>query len=131
MEHLKDVLKTTLGEMERLLSTKTVVGEPVELRGNIIVPLVAVGFGFGGGGGEGEDQKRANAKGTGLGTGAGGGVRPVALVIVDKDGNVRVEPLRTAASVVEKAGEAVAHILERRSRRDADVASAGSAHEAS
>jgi uncharacterized spore protein YtfJ len=121
MQLLNDVLKTTLGEMERMITTKTVVGEPVEVRGNTIIPLVAVGFGFGGGGGEGEDSKRATAKGTGLGSGAGGGIRPVALVIVDKDGHVRVEPLRTAASVVEKMGEAVAHVLETRSKREPAV----------
>ena len=116
MEQLNDVLKTTLGEVERMLSTKTVVGEPFEVRGNTIVPLIAVGFGFGGGGGEGEDHKLANAKGSGLGTGAGGGVRPVALVIVDKDGHARVEPIRTVASVVEKMGEAVAHVIESRNK---------------
>ena len=118
MEQLNDVLKTTLGEVERMLSTKTVVGEPFEVRGNTIVPLIAVGFGFGGGGGEGEDHKLANAKGSGLGTGAGGGVRPVALVIVDKDGHARVEPIRTVASVVEKMGEAVAHVLESRNKTE-------------
>jgi hypothetical protein len=62
MEQLNDVLKTTLGEIERMLSTKTVVGEPFDVRGNTIVPLVAVGFGFGGGGGEGEDPKKVNAR---------------------------------------------------------------------
>jgi uncharacterized spore protein YtfJ len=41
MEQLNDVLKTTLGEVERMLSTKTVVGEPFEVRGNTIVPLIA------------------------------------------------------------------------------------------
>ncbi len=116
MEQLDTLLKTTLGEIEKMLSTKTVVGEPFEVRGNTIIPLVAVGFGFGGGGGAGEDQKAAKAKGSGLGTGGGGGVKPVALIIVDKDGHVRVEPLRTAASVVEKLGEAVARVVE--SRKD-------------
>jgi uncharacterized spore protein YtfJ len=121
MEHLNEVLKTMLGEMERMLSTKTVVGEAVDVRGNTIVPLVAVGFGFGGGGGEGEDAKRGAGKGFGVGSGAGGGIRPVALVIIDKDGHLRVEPVRSAASVIEKAGEAVAHVIE--TRRKADAAS--------
>ena len=120
MEQLDDLFKTTLGEVERMLSTKTVVGEPFEVGGNTIVPLVAVGFGFGGGGGAGEDQKNAMAKGSGMGTGAGGGVKPVALIIVGKDGQVRVEPIRTAASVVEKLGEAVAHVVEGRRKTEKD-----------
>lgn len=114
MDQLNDVLKTALGEIERIISTKTVVGEPFDVRGNTIVPLVAVGFGFGGGGGQGEDEKHANARGSGMGTGGGGGVKPVALVIVDKDGHARVEPIRAAASVVEKVGEAVARVIETR-----------------
>jgi uncharacterized spore protein YtfJ len=118
MEQLDNVLKTTLGEIERILATKTVVGDPIEIRGNTILPLVAVGVGFGGGGGTGEQAKAASAKGTGVGAGAGGGVRPVALVIVDKDGHVRVEPIRTAASVVEKFGQAVAHVIETRGRHE-------------
>ncbi len=120
MEQLDNLFKTTLGEIERVLSTKTVVGEPFEVRGNTIVPLVAVGFGFGGGGGAGEEQKTAMAKGSGLGTGAGGGVKPVALIIADKDGHIRVEPIRTAASVVEKLGEAVARVVESRQQGGKD-----------
>jgi uncharacterized spore protein YtfJ len=114
MEQLDNLFKTTLAEIERVLSTKTVVGEPFDIRGNTIVPLVSVGFGFGGGGGAGEEQKTAKAKGSGQGTGGGGGVRPVALIIVDKDGHVRVEPVRSAASVVEKVGEAVARVIDSR-----------------
>jgi len=109
---VEPLLKTTLGEIEKMLATKTVVGEPIEVAGNTLIPLVAVGFGFGGGGGEGEDPKKAGAKGSGGGTGGGGGIRPVALIIADKDGNVRVEPIRAAASAVEKLGEAVARVVQ-------------------
>lgn len=112
MEQVETLLKTALGEIERLLTTKTVVGEPIEIGGNTIIPLVSVGFGFGGGGGSGEDQKVASAKGNGAGTGGGGGVRPVAVVIVDKDGGVRVESVRTAASVVDKLGDVVTRVVQ-------------------
>ena len=33
MEHVESLLKTTLGEIERLLSTRTVVGEPLPSKG--------------------------------------------------------------------------------------------------
>lgn len=116
MEQLDQLLKTTLTEVERILSTKTIVGEPFEVRGNTIVPLVSVGFGFGGGGGAGEDPKAANAKGSGLGTGGGGGVKPVAVIIADKDGHVRLESILPAASIVDKVGEAVARVMDSRGR---------------
>ena len=53
MEQPDNMLKTALDEIERLLTTKTVVGEPIKIGDNTIVPLVAVGFGFGGGSGAG------------------------------------------------------------------------------
>ena len=112
MEHPDNMLKTALDEIERLLTTKTVVGEPIKIGENTIVPLVAVGFGFGGGGGAGEDPKHAGSKGAGSGAGGGAGIRPIALVVVDKDGKVRVEPVRASASIVEKVGDAVVRAVE-------------------
>lgn len=58
MEHVESLLKTTLAEIERLLSSRTVVGEPMTVEGNTIIPLVAVGFGFGAGGGRGKSRRR-------------------------------------------------------------------------
>jgi uncharacterized spore protein YtfJ len=119
MEHVESLLKTTLNEIERLLSTRTVVGEPINIEGQTIIPLVAVGFGFGAGGGSGKNQKTVSLEGLGAGSGAGGGVKPVAVIIVDKDG-VRLESVRrSAATVVETVGEAVGKIMEKRGERSA------------
>ena len=112
MEQPENMLKTALDEIERLLTTRTVVGEPIKVGDNTIVPLVAIGFGFGGGGGTGENPKAPGAKGTGSGAGAGGGIKPIALVVVDKDGKVTIEPVRTSTSVIEKIGDAVARAVE-------------------
>ena len=111
MDHVESLLKATLAEVERLLSTRTVVGEPINIEGQTIIPLVAVGFGFGAGGGSGKNQKTASLEGLGAGSGAGGGVKPVAVIIVNKDG-VRLESVRRgAATMVEKVGEAVSRII--------------------
>ena len=112
MDQPDNMLKTALDEIERLLTTKTVVGEPIKIGDNTIVPLVAIGFGFGGGGGAGEDPKHPGAKGAGSGAGGGAGIRPIALVVVDRDGKVRVEPVRASASIVEKVGDAVVKAVE-------------------
>ena len=117
MDHVESLLKTTLAEIERLLSTRTVVGEPINIEGQTIIPLVAVGFGFGAGGGSGRDHKTASLEGLGAGSGAGGGVKPVAVIIVNKDG-VRLESVRRgAANMVEKVGEAVGKIMEKRAAK--------------
>jgi len=51
MADVEQLVKITLSEIERILSTKAVVGEPMTIEGNTIIPLVSLGFGFGGGGG--------------------------------------------------------------------------------
>jgi uncharacterized spore protein YtfJ len=114
MEPVENLLKTTLGEIERVLSSKSVVGDPIKIEGATVIPLVSIGFGFGAGGGSGKDPKNPQSEGSGEGSGGGGGVKPVAVILVTKDG-VRVEPVRNgAASVVEKLGEAVSKVVEKR-----------------
>lgn len=103
MSDIENLFGKAIGEIERMLTTKTVVGDPITVEGNTLIPLISVGFGFGVGSGEGTDPKKGS--GTGGGTGGGGGVKPVALVIVNKDG-VRVEPVKGgAATLVEKVAD--------------------------
>jgi uncharacterized spore protein YtfJ len=119
MEHVENLLKTTLGEIERLLNTRTVVGDPINVDGHTVIPLISVGFGFGAGGGTGREEKAVHGEGQGAGSGGGGGIKPVGLVIIDKDG-VRVEPVRRgAATLVEKFGEAVTRVITARGEKHA------------
>jgi uncharacterized spore protein YtfJ len=105
MMDVDDLFGKAVGEIERMLNSKTVVGEPIVVEGNTLIPLVSLGFGFGVGGGEGTDPKKGS--GTGGGTGGGGGVKPVAVIVVNKDG-VRIESIKGGtASVMEKVVEAV------------------------
>jgi uncharacterized spore protein YtfJ len=103
MKDIESLFGKAIGEIERLLNTKTVVGEPITVDGNTLIPLISVGFGFGVGSGEGNDPKKG--AGSGGGTGGGGGVKPIALVIVNKDG-VRVETVKGgAATLLEKVAD--------------------------
>jgi uncharacterized spore protein YtfJ len=105
MEDVGVLFDKAVGEIERLLNTKTVVGEPIKIEDTTLIPLVSVGFGFGVGGGEGTESQKGT--GHGGGTGGGGGVRPVALVILNKD-QIRVEPIKSGtASVLEKVAESI------------------------
>lgn len=105
MEDIGSLFDKTVGEIERMLNTKTVVGEPIKIESTTLIPLISVGFGFGVGGGEGTEPQKG--RGQGGGTGGGGGVKPVALVIID-DHEVRVEPIKSGtASVLEKVAESI------------------------
>ncbi len=99
MEDVTGLVKTTLGEIEKMLSTKAVVGEPVTVEGRTLIPLIAVGFGFGAGGGSGKSDEKVRGEGGMVSTGGGGGVKPVAVVVIDKEG-VRVESIRGGLSSV-------------------------------
>jgi uncharacterized spore protein YtfJ len=106
MQDIATLFDKAVGEIERMLNTKTVVGEPINIEGATLIPLVSIGFGFVVGGGEGTESQRGS--GHGGGTGGGGGVKPVAIAIVS-DGQVRIEPIKSGtASVLEKAVETVA-----------------------
>lgn len=105
MEDIDKLFDKAVSEIERMLNTKTVVGEPITVEGNTLIPLISVGFGFGAGGGQGTDPRQGS--GHGGGTGGGGGVKPVALIVINEDG-VRVEPIKSGtASVLEKVVESV------------------------
>ncbi len=105
MEEIDKLFEKAVTEIERMLNTKTVVGEPITIEGNTLIPLVNVGFGFGVGAGRGTEPSKGS--GQGGGTGGGGGVKPVALIINNADG-VRVEPIKSGtASVLEKVAEAI------------------------
>lgn len=51
MEGLTDILKTITTEMQKSLSPRTAVGDPITIEGKTIVPLMSVGMGFGAGSG--------------------------------------------------------------------------------
>jgi uncharacterized spore protein YtfJ len=105
---VESLVKTTLGEIEKVLGSKTVVGEPIQVGETTIIPLLSLGFGFGGVGGTGgADASKKGPEGMGGGGGAGGGVKPVAIILIDKNG-ARIESIKGGmASALERLGETV------------------------
>jgi sporulation protein YtfJ len=80
---LEELMKEVSSELERLVSTKTVVGEAVTVGDTTIIPVTKVSFGFGTGGGEGKNKDRE--EGFGGGGGAGAKIEPVAFIVISKD----------------------------------------------
>ena len=111
MDSVESLLKETVGELERLLSAKQVMGEPIEKGKAVVIPLVSYGFGFGAGGGS--DAK----SGDGSGTGAGGGIKPRGAIIIDEEG-VHVTPLSNVPDAFEAMAEVATKALETRQAKD-------------
>ncbi len=113
MEIVENLVKATLGEIEKVLSTRTVVGEPITVEGATLIPLISVGFGFGAGGGQAKGEAKQKGEGAGGGTGGGAWVKPIAVVIIDK-GGVRIEPIKGGlATAIEKIGETIPRMMEK------------------
>lgn len=117
MADVDQLLKTSVGELDRLLNAKNVLGAPIEKDGVTIIPLVSYGFGFGAGGGS--DQK----KGQGGGTGGAGGIKPVGAIIIDKDG-ARVEGIKSAmTNLVDAVSEVATRAIDKTTAgKDTDTA---------
>ncbi len=122
MDDIEKLVGISMGEIEKLLSTKSTVGDPITLAEHTVVPLMSISFAFvaGGGSGKGSGKGERGPKGEGSGEGIGeatggiGGIKPVAVVIIGKDG-ARVESIRGSASnFVETMGNAVGKVVEKR-----------------
>jgi sporulation protein YtfJ len=110
MDDIEKLVKTTLGEIEKVLDSKTVVGEPIVIEGTTLIPLMSVGFGFAAGGGSGKGETKEKTEAGGSGSGGGVGVRPIAIIVIDKDG-VRIEPIKGGMSAaIEKLSETIPDI---------------------
>jgi uncharacterized spore protein YtfJ len=124
MDEVDRLVKTTMEEIERLLNSKAVVGEAIAFGDTTVVPLVSFGFGFGAGGGKGggtgtsKEAEKAQGEGSGGVTGGGGGIRPVGVIIISPSGTQVVGIKGGAASVVEKLGDTVGKLLDKKGKLD-------------
>ena len=110
MDDVEKLVKITLGEIEKVLDSKTVVGEPIVIEGTTLIPLMSVGFGFAAGGGSGKGETKETTEGGGSGSGGGAGVRPIAIIVIDKEG-VRIEPIKGGmAAAIEKFSDTIPDI---------------------
>jgi len=93
MNELKkgEVMESLLSGMDKFLSSKTVVGEPIQVGDTTLIPLVDVSFGIAAGTGQ-ADRKSADRGGM------GGRMTPNAVIMV-KDGKTRLINIRNQDAV--------------------------------
>ena len=115
MDDVERLIKTTLGEVQKVLHSNTVVGEPITIGDTTVIPLLSVGFGIGAGGGsaKGEDTHTGESPSSGSGSAGGAGTRPIAVIIIDKNG-ARIEPIKGGlAGALEKFAETMPEVIEK------------------
>jgi len=108
---VENLVKASVDEIQKVLSSTSVMGEPKTIEGVILIPLVSTGFMFGAMGGTGKADTPGKGEGEGGGTAGGVGIKPIAVVIIDKSG-VRVEGMKGGlASAVEKIAEKAPEVM--------------------
>ena len=115
MSAVEQDAKTTVEELLKVISTKNVIAEPIEVGDNVVITITKVGLGFGTGAGEGKGEK--GEAGSGRGMGGVAGVSPVAVIIVHKSmtgpEGVEVKSLVPPSAVGKAIGEIASTIMER------------------
>ena len=124
MNHpIEGVMQTALQNIKEMVDVRTIVGDPVDTPdGTVIIPISKVSFGFAAGGSEfGKKGDTGNAM---FGGGAGGGVSisPVAFMVVGQN-QIKLVPVASASSSVDKIIDAVPGIIEKINNKFAKIKS--------
>jgi len=116
MSNFGMTVDSLLKGMENFVSTKTVVGEPIQFDDTIILPLVDVSFGVGAGASE--SKKENSIAGGGGGGALGAKISPTAVLVI-KDGNARLVNIKNQDSLT-KIIDLVPDIMDRFSANKSD-----------
>lgn len=93
----KESIDSIFENLEKFIKTETVIGEPIVVGEVTLVPVISVMFGCGAGGGAGTDDK--GMKGNGNGGGGGARISPNGIVVIKKDGDVSLLPIKNKSSL--------------------------------
>lgn len=99
---MKDVFDNLLQSLKELVSSETIIGDPLEMPdGTRIIPVSKAVFGFASGGTEFDSKKREDISHFGGGSGAGLTITPICFLVV-KDGDVKMLQVAENVSGVER-----------------------------
>jgi uncharacterized spore protein YtfJ len=96
MGNLNANFDTLFGKMESFVSSKTVVGEPLNIGGMTIVPLVDVTFGVGAGSTDRSADKDKKESGAG---GLGAKISPTAVIVIYESGELQLVNIKNQSAV--------------------------------
>ena len=80
---VSELIKNVMKELESVMQTKTVVGDPITAGDYTVIPVSKVSFGFGAGGGGADEKKKGRS---GEGVGGGWSIEPLAFFVLGKEG---------------------------------------------
>jgi uncharacterized spore protein YtfJ len=108
-----EILDALMRNMRDIISTKTIVGEPIQNGSTTILPVMKVALGFGAGAGSVGSEKPGDSRSGGGGGGGGGGgisITPVGFLVVDERRALLITPKQ---SRFEWVAESLPDLLEK------------------
>ena len=118
--NFNSVMTSLLKGVDSVLSTKTVVGEPINVGDTILVPLVDVSFGLGAGAAD-KDKKASG------GGGVGGKMSPSAILVI-QNGKTKLVNIKQQDSVT-KILDMVPDLVDKFTHKNDDMISDDEAKE--
>jgi len=113
---IQALMTTTMESIKKMIDVNTVVGEAVTTDdGTIIIPVTKVSFGFAASGLEMQKQQNQQADTKypfGGGSGCGAKIEPIAFLVI-AGGNVKLIPVKSGQSPVEKILELVPELVDK------------------
>ncbi len=109
---ISQLMGITMEKIRDMGDVRTVIGDPIQAGDTTIIPVSKVSYGFASGGSD--LPAKENPKDLfGGGSGAGVTVQPIAFLIVNKDGNVRLMQISASEDKVSNALRAVPEVLDK------------------
>jgi sporulation protein YtfJ len=110
---IKDMIEGAMNSVQGMIDTQSIIGEPITAPdGTIIVPVSKVSFGVGGGGSEFSSKNKDGENLFAGGIGSGATVQAEAFLVINNS-NVRLIPVNTSASSLDKAIDLVPGVIDK------------------
>lgn len=108
-ENFNETVGSLFDGMEGFLTSKTVVGEPIQIKDTIILPLVDVSFGMGAGTFDGDKKNRS-------GGGIGGKLTPSAVLVI-RNGSTKLVNVKNQETIT-KLLDMVPDVIDKFTKKD-------------
>lgn len=109
---INEMMGITMEKLREMGDVKTVIGDPITAGDTTIIPVSKVSYGFASGGSD--LPAKQNPKDLfGGGSGAGVTVQPIAFLVINKEGNVRLIQITESSDTISNAIRSVPEVIDK------------------
>ena len=109
---INDMMGITMEKLREMGDVKTIIGDPITAGDTTIIPVSKVSYGFASGGSD--LPAKQNPKDLfGGGAGAGVTVQPIAFLVINKEGNVRLMQISSSDDKVSNIIRSVPELIDK------------------